>query len=158
MSFSLQKSFGEAVTKLSTWPMGEHCILNGHQALSSSKQRRVTVVLFRTVTVVRNTQPSKDCTESCTNPNPLHSVLGKLEGNQEEISVLVGHIKLELRCAWNPVLVKIKGYINQRARMAIPQSHRSPGSGWTFHQMLMNLTWIFLFYLTKKKKTLKFLK
>lgn len=79
--------------------MVEHCFLNGHQALSSSKQRRVTVVLFRTVTVVRNTQPSKDWTESCTNPNPLHSVLGKLEGNQEEISVLVGNIELELRCA-----------------------------------------------------------
>lgn len=70
----------------------------------------------------------------------LHSVLGKLEENQEEISVLVGHIELELRCALNPALVKIKGYINQRACRVIPQSHKSPGSGWTFHPMLMNLT------------------
>lgn len=153
MSISLQKSFGEAVTKLSTWPLGEHCFLDGHWALSSSKQKMVKVVLFRAITVVRSTQPCRECTESCTNPNPLCSALGKLEGNQEEISVLIGNIGLvppELRCALNPELVKIEEWINQRACMIIPQSYKSPGGGWASHQTLVNLTWIFLFHLKKK--------
>lgn len=123
--------------------MREHCFLDGHQALSSSKPKRVKVVLFRALTVVRSTQPCRDCPESCTNPNPLHSALGKLEGNQEEISVLIGNIglvPLELPCALNPELVKIEGWINQRACMVSPQSLKSPGDGWASHQMLVNLT------------------
>lgn len=73
------------------------------------------------------------------NPYPLPSALGKLQGNQG----LVGNIELlplELCCALNPELVKIKGCTNLRACMVIPQSYKPHGGNWASHQTLVNLT------------------